>query len=163
TNDVLRRAHPVRALDLEERRLVSWQEAREFVHATETLRLDELGSSDRAMRIDVDGGRDIEVAGAAALLLRTRVPVASNLSARARVPMTSPLSVRALALAPDLHRLDISVSNESEGTDEDDDRQTMHATHVVVTVDDGAFVSAIDPPAELADRVAECVSEGAWA
>ena len=62
---------------------------------------------------------------------------------------TEPLVER---VGDDLFRVTAIVENEG--------RPPMGAAHVVLSVREGSFVSAIDPPAELAQLVAGCVQEG---
>jgi hypothetical protein len=63
-----------------------------------------------------------------------------------------------------LHRASVRIVNESDaGTAREAAlAQTLLACHAIVRVDDGAFVSTIDPPLELEPEARMCRTEGLW-
>jgi hypothetical protein len=68
-------------------------------------------------------------------------------------------------LRDDLRRVTASLSNLSQWSGLDRDAAQRHgfmSAHCVLRVRDGAFVSLMDPPAELAAEAAACDNHGLW-
>jgi hypothetical protein len=59
-----------------------------------------------------------------------------------------------------VHRLTVDVRNESQPGSSAE--RVLGATHVILGVASGAFVSLVDPPAELAALAATCENRGTW-
>jgi hypothetical protein len=75
------------------------------------------------------------------------------------------VSVEPHSLHAGLWLVSLSVANESAwpGTQRDEAvRRTLLSAHALLHVEGGAFVSGIDPPAELADATAELRRDGLW-
>jgi hypothetical protein len=80
-------------------------------------------------------------------------------------PLVGSLEVAATPVGPGLHRITVRVANRSDWDGEargEALRHTLLSTHVVARCEGGAFVSATDPPAELADAAAGCEQDGLW-
>ena len=68
-------------------------------------------------------------------------------------------------IEPGVWKITAHVENPSEfaGLDRDEALQhSMASAHLVLTVTDGEFVSLLDPPADLAQHVADCKNEGVY-
>jgi hypothetical protein len=111
----------------------------------------ELNGDEHTELILVPGGTDIERLGDAAEIVRTRWPV----QARVRLSIAD-------AEAPfPLRRLRVVVENAAAGQPVDSPRAEVLrrcpvATHLLLTVRDGAFLSLLDPPAWAAPAAKEC-------
>ncbi len=74
-------------------------------------------------------------------------------------------SIRAQRLESGLYRLTARVANTTSWQGEERRQALRHAlvsTHVAWQAQDGAFVSAADPPARLAEHVRACANAGTW-
>lgn len=65
------------------------------------------------------------------------------------------LSFHSAPLSPNLHKLTVKLRNTGE-------TETLISAHAVISVAEGALVSATDPPPEFADAAAQCVNAGVW-
>jgi hypothetical protein len=68
-------------------------------------------------------------------------------------------------LAPDLHRVTVTVANTATWDGADRGRllaQTFCSTHAVLRTGGGGFVSLADPPDPLRAAAASCRNDGAW-
>jgi hypothetical protein len=135
-------------LDVDGQRHVSWDEATEREIST--------GWQPRAAvqsaEIAIEGGSAREVIAGGAIERRWR-------------PLRGFLELSAEAVGPDVHRLTVTVRNETvwAGADRQDAlRQTLCSTHVVLRAGGGTFVSLTDPPGELGDAAAACRNAGWW-
>ncbi len=74
------------------------------------------------------------------------------------------LEVSSEELRPGLHRVTVRVSNTTpfEGGREEALRRTFCSAHVVLTAEQGAFVSLTDPPEELRSEAEACENDGLW-
>ncbi|HWD00400.1 MAG TPA: hypothetical protein VG456_26770 [Candidatus Sulfopaludibacter sp.] len=61
-----------------------------------------------------------------------------------------------------LHRLTVTIRNETPFDGGDVSRRSMLATHTILTATDGRFVSLMDPPDEYRDAAAKCQNTGTW-
>jgi hypothetical protein len=80
-------------------------------------------------------------------------------------PLDGVLEVASAPLGPRLHRLCVRFANRSTWDGEVREealRRTFLSTHLVARCTGGAFVSAIDPPAELAPVAVRCTNKGLW-
>lgn len=140
----------VRELELDGRRHLTFDEAvpQEF-----DVALDPLTGREHAELVTVPGGEDTELLGPDARVVRTRWP----LSARVRVSV-----VDAAAPFP-LRRLRVDVENavtdEPTGVPRPEVlRRCLIATHCLLSVRDGVFVSLLDPPAWAAAAAGKCTN-----
>jgi hypothetical protein len=148
----------VEALDVDGRRLVSWDEG-ELREVPFRLRLDGPPASEP---FEVPGGRDVEhvadAAGrAAARVVRERWPARGRLH----------LAAEPVAAARPLARVRVRVENDSPWADpgarrDDALRASLVATHLVLRVEGGEFLSLVDPPPWAAGAAAGCRSVRTW-
>jgi hypothetical protein len=140
----MRAGEPVDELCVRGERHLAWDEAveREVV-------LD-LGC---ARAIDVPAGSEREPLGGEDAIVRSWAALAGG------------VRTEAIELSPGVHRVGVSVRNESPfggGDREAALLQTFCSTHVVLQARAGAFVSLTDPPPDHAAAAAECVNAGVW-
>jgi hypothetical protein len=113
-----------------------------------------------------DEATEREVGGAFAIEAgSTRERIPGGAIERCWRPLRGALEVVAEALGDDVHRVTVSVRNETPwaGADRQDAlRQTFCSTHVVLRARAGAFVSLTDPPGELSDAAGACRNAGWW-
>ncbi|MFL5887948.1 MAG: hypothetical protein ACJ76M_02575 [Solirubrobacteraceae bacterium] len=133
---------PVDELECDGERHVSWEEATEREISTRAQHAD----------IAIEGGS-------------AREPIAGGAIERRWRPLHGSLAVASEELGGDVHRLTVTIRNETSwtGSDREDAlRQTFCSTHVVLRARGGEFVSLTDPPAELAGAAAACHNTGGW-
>jgi hypothetical protein len=112
--------------------------------------------------IDLPGGQDLEVVldedRVVGRLVRTREPVRLGVEVTVARP-PSPYGVV---------QVDVQVRNLTPATRNPGDtrpawlRRALVAAHVLLGIDDGRFVSQLDPPEWAKGYVAECANEGAF-
>ncbi|HZQ58100.1 MAG TPA: hypothetical protein VFA84_08695 [Acidimicrobiales bacterium] len=167
----------VRALQVQERRIedaagytvdsldtgrevwTTFDEAIEHEVVVGGLNVDELVAAPGPTDVDVvwDGGRDVEeIPGGYGRAVRTRWPV------QARVTVSA-----VWCTGPDpLVRVAVEVGNmtPAAATDVRDMavKQSLVAVHTLMAIDDGRFVSVLDPPPYAAEAVAACTNEGTY-
>lgn len=84
---------------------------------------------------------------------------------RESAPIEGALTMKAEAVGGRLWKLTVEITNETTGAAAERDAalpQTMLSTHALLTVENGAFVSSIDPPGDCAQAVADCRGGGLW-
>ncbi|MGI8879887.1 MAG: hypothetical protein ACR2KJ_05105 [Jatrophihabitans sp.] len=84
---------------------------------------------------------------------------------RRRWPLRAEIAVRAVCVADGVHRIEITVTNTAADTISDRDEATRVSfigAHLLLPVDDGEWISALDPPDELAGEVAACRNRRCW-
>lgn len=155
---------PCASLDVGDATFLPWDEA---VVAESVHRFDVPAAVEFSRQVDVDvpGGNEIENLFAAdgsvpGRLLRTRVPVHAELSLEV-APMYGPYGVR---------RLRFRLENTSEWSPlggpaparPDALRHALVAAHLVISVDDGKFLSLIDPPEWAKGYVELCEQVGTF-
>jgi hydrogenase maturation protease len=145
---------PVDTLDVDGRSFLTWDEAIERrVMVTAALPLaDPLHQS-----FEVAAGSD-EEALPAATGARAGALIRTWRALHGRVVVTSE------AVEPGLHRLTVEVTNTTPWTPPASRllASTLLATHLVLGVDGGQWVSLTDPPEPWADAVAACRNIGTW-
>ncbi|MCP2294139.1 hypothetical protein APR11_000543 [Nocardia amikacinitolerans] len=136
---------PVAELDVGGRALISWDEAVEHEIERGPMPL-----ADAAFDVSVPGGVDTEdvhdAAGAVAgRIVRTRQP----LGGRVEVSVDEQAGC---------HRVTIEVRNTAAAQSNSDDAlaHSLLGTHVIAELDDGEFVSLLEPPPEAAAAVEQC-------
>ncbi|MDQ6818632.1 MAG: hypothetical protein M3018_14695 [Actinomycetota bacterium] len=144
---------PVDQLEVGGERYLTWDEAVERELRVPELNIDQLRTG-HTRPIEIAGGREREdLAQGAGALVRTWHRLAGV------------VRVRASETASDALRLSVEVENTTPfdgGSRELALRETFCSTHVLLHVDDGAFVSMTDPPPELTSAAAACRNQGTW-
>jgi hypothetical protein len=148
---------PLHELTVDDELYLAWQEAREREVVAPGLAPRALERG-HAVEINVPAGSEhedlIDAAGRRAGAL-----------ARSWRSLTGKVEISAAPLRPGLFRLAVEVSNTSDWRGEDREdalNQTFASTHTALRIDDGAFVSLTDPPAELRAEAETCRNEGTW-
>jgi hypothetical protein len=130
---------PVDELVVDGERFLSWEEAAERTVTTAA--------------IDIPAGREEEgLAGDGAIV-------------RSWDGLTGTVTVDLVPIGPDLRRLTVEIANTTPFAGEGREAAlacTFCSTHTVLRGDGAAFVSATDPPAELAAEAAACRNERTW-
>ncbi|MGH6822688.1 MAG: hypothetical protein ACRECP_06865 [Methylocella sp.] len=78
------------------------------------------------------------------------------------------LTIAAKNVAPGVFRLTVRIENVTTVESTEPDQKTaahwraFASTHTILCVRGGAFISLIDPPAELKDAAAACNNQGTW-
>ncbi len=153
-------AHRVASMDVDGTLYQTWQEAieREIVGPIQPLC--ELGGchSHDVYSFGIDSG----------LQLLTRDGHCVGLVRRSQAMIGVGVKTACVALEDRVFQLTVELQNISEmampssAYQEDPFDQVLASTHIILGVDGGEFVSAIDPPPEYADRVAACENRGLW-
>jgi len=121
--------------------LEAWQEAEEREIAVGEFRLAELGNDKRRVEVEFPGEQ------------------------AQRRQINGAVEVSALLVNENLFRLSVRILNETEFAGISRDEALMRSlvsTHTVLGVEEGEFVSMINPPEELRAAAAECKNMGAW-
>jgi hypothetical protein len=141
---------------------VPWDEAVEHAVDIEPLRLLPVASARRQQSFQLSAGVDVETVrsgdgGVVGRVVRRRETVDGTVNVAAE-----------WAAGPGAFvKVSVTVRNTSPFTDESAQRDDMigHAliaVHTMLAIDDGAFVSLLDPPEIAAEAVAGCVNEATF-
>jgi hydrogenase maturation protease len=141
--------------------LLAWEEAREREIVAAGLRVQRLLREEARVPFAFPAERTIEAARAAD-------GVIAGLIVRTAQALRGEVAIAAEPAGAGAWRLAVRVEN---GTPlpplgdigrETATRHALASTHVALGVEQGAFVSLIDPPAELAEAAARCDNRGLW-
>jgi hypothetical protein len=107
----------------------------------------------------VPGGEDVEPVrdGGGARLVRRRCPLRGTLSLRAD-PLPGPFGGMRLRMTVQ----NVSPWHEPAATRAEALKHALVATHTLLSVSEGAFLSLLDPPEWAADAARDCRNEGSW-
>jgi len=148
---------PVDELVIGDEGYLSWEEATERELAAEVA-IAEGHQQPLRVPIEVPEGREEEqLHGADGQLAGTIV--------RTWRTLAGVLEVGVGRLRPDLHRVTVTVANETPwegGAREEALERSFCSTHAVLRTGGGAFVSLTDPPERLRAEAEACRNEGAW-
>jgi|SRR5579885_610409 len=155
------RLRTVEALEVDGRRLQTWQEAEEREVLTGGLQLDELTASAQRRDFSFPPRRDLEPVRdssgrIAAILIREQQAVHGSIEIAAE-PKTSGVFVLTVAisnLTP--------VAGAAAISREEVMPQSFASAHTVLEAVDGEFVSMTDPPPELEQIAGQCRNIGTW-
>ncbi|HET7752966.1 MAG TPA: hypothetical protein VFK85_03570 [Anaeromyxobacteraceae bacterium] len=146
--------HEVESLDVDGRRLVSWDEG--DVREVELRHAITPAGSDSSVPFEVEGGSETE-------LVHDRRGALAATVERDRAPVRGTVWIRAQPVAAErpLVRLHVRVENETPWQDpcarrDDALRSSCIATHLLLAVSGGEFVSLLDPPGWAAAAAASC-------
>lgn len=151
----------VQSLGVDDREVMAWEEAVEREVALGRLRPCDLQHAAITTPFRFEGARDVEFVRAqdgrvVAALIRTSETIEGVIEAKAQ------------KLAPDVWKLTIRIKNETPLSDSDRKERAaaqlraFASTHAILTVEDGAFVSLLDPPEELREAAAQCRNVGVF-
>ncbi len=148
----------VEALELDGEQHLTWQEAIEREVEVSIAGIGSLLAAPERLTFGFPGARELtplRVAGGgiAGVLLRTRMPVAGEVSLAAErvTDAVFRLTVEILNTTPLAEALGRSEAQLS----------ALASTHTILGTD-GAFVSLLDPPEALAGAAAACANQGTW-
>jgi hypothetical protein len=153
---------PVAELQVGNVRYLSWDEATEREVCTCVVLGDEAASVERRIAIE---------AGAVEELLTDSAGAQAGAIVRSWQRIDATVVVHATPLdsyAPRrVFRLSGTVTNDSAWRGDSSERaaalrETLASAHLVLRADDGAFISATDPPELFAGDVGRCRNEGLW-
>jgi hypothetical protein len=137
-------------------RHLAWDEARERELALPTLRL---GEKPVATRIEIEAGSEREA-------VRDEGGSKAGAVIRSWEALQGTVELAARPLGASLHLLAVEIRNTTEvgaGTPREQVlRRTLCSAHTVLRAPQGRFVSATDPPPELASAAGLCRNEGTW-
>jgi hypothetical protein len=142
------RGEPVDELEVGGERYLAWDEATEREVTTGPLSLGDA----RRVQIDITAGEAREPAGDGEIVRSWR-------------ELQGAVAVDTQRLAPQLFRLGVTIENTTRwpgGPRVQALRHTLCSTHTVLRADGADFVSATDPPPEVADAAGACRNEGTW-
>jgi hypothetical protein len=151
---------PVDKLEVAGQVYVNWEEAVDQVVDLPPLRLCGLGNGGYEEVFRFDGGAETDLietdTGVAARVTRSRHPVEGRVRVEAAPTYGGPLV-----------KVAVTVQNDTDwaGTTTRRDDVMGHslvAVHTMLAVDDGSFVSLLEPPDEAREAVADCHNDGAF-
>src|SRR5438094_448271 len=151
---------PVDKLAVEGKELLTWDEAIEREVEQSEIAIDQLLSSEREFSIDIPGGREIAFLSGSSGQIKGRI-VRERWSIRGMIRLAAQKLGRVI-------KIRVRIENLSEWPTEwraDRSlalRQFFIATHTLLSVRDGGFVSLMDPSKWARDAAAGCVNLYAW-
>ncbi len=156
-----RPTRPVDFLEVDQQRYQTWQEAIERQVDSLDLIIQDLCGATREILFKFGPSTTTEtICGIdqkqAGLVVRTQQELWGT------------VAVKATRLADDLHRLRVTIRNETPLPDADSLTReqallsSFASTHAVLTATEGQFSSLLDPEPELVQEAAECQQHGCW-
>ncbi|MDQ2960821.1 MAG: hypothetical protein M3R48_07195, partial [Candidatus Dormibacteraeota bacterium] len=151
----------VDAFELDGRIHRTWEEAAERSLDAGASTIGSLLHAPRRLALTVEAGSEVE-------WLRTADGRVGGALVRDHQPLSVSADVSAERLTADIARVRVSITNDTPVTAADvagRDAALRHAlvsTHVVLAVENGAWLSLADPPADAVDLAAACVNTGLW-
>ncbi len=151
---------PVEELEVGGKRFFAWEEAVEREVEKDAIAIEELFSSGRELPVDIPGGRDVE-------LLRGANGSIAGRSVKERWPMRGVIRLNAERWGR-LTKIRMRVENLGDWPDAcpaDRNlalRRSFIATHALLSVENGAFISLIDPPECARTAAASCENLHVW-
>jgi hypothetical protein len=152
---------PADSLEIGGNLVMDWDEALDRIVDLPPVRLLPPGVGDREETFRFEGGTDTELISSgdgavAGRLVRRREPV----DGRVRVATTRAAGQRLLKIA-------VTVENATDWTGASTKRddilsRSLVAVHTMLAVEDGAFVSLLDPPEDARDAAGGCHNDGAF-
>ncbi|HZT87768.1 MAG TPA: hypothetical protein VFA12_07350 [Stellaceae bacterium] len=151
----------VAALDVDGTQWLEWEEAVEREVAVSEAALQNLAAIPAPVQFHFPPERSVEP-------IRNVGGVVAGLVMRTAHALAGTVALSAVRLAPDLFRLTVRIENRAplDRFEREDrplaQRAAFASTHTLLGVENGVFVSLLDPPAELAEAAAQCRNEGTW-
>jgi hypothetical protein len=152
---------PVASLEIDGTRVTTWEEAVEREVNAPGLAIREWLDGAAGIPFGFPGTRQIEP------LKRSDGQVVGVIQ-RTGLEVQGNLTIATEALGDDLFRLTTLIENVTPcepseiGDRNRAQRRALVATHTMLGVRGGAFVSLIDPPADLREAASRCDNQGAW-
>ncbi len=151
---------PVDKIAIDGKEFLTWEEAIEREVEHNEIDIQQLLSSARELSFDIPGGRDVEILGDSGGQSRARI-VRERWAIHGRIRL-------AAETVGGLIKIYVGIENITEwpnGSGENRSlalRQSLIATHSILSLNDGAFLSLIDPPERAREAAACCVNLHAW-
>jgi hydrogenase maturation protease len=151
----------VEKLQVGDRLLQTWQEAVAREVVLKGLDLGALVREPRRMEFTCPASRTIEP-------VRGRTGAIDAILLRAQNAINGAVRVSAEAVGKELYKLSVQIENntalEHPGgvSREQAVLDALASTHTILSVQNGEFLSLIDPPHECREVAAACVNEGTW-
>ena len=152
---------PVRELRVGERVFQSWQEATERDVFAGPLSVSELEQTVVQRPFELPARTEYEA------ILSADGQIA-GLITRTREQISGTLEITASCLRDEVCKLTLRVSNGTETSDggklsrDDAVRRSLLSAHSILRVEEGEFISLLDPPEDLRDFASACSNIGTW-
>lgn len=152
---------PVQTLQVGEQLLHSWQEAEEREIVLDEMRLGDLSAQPRCVPFRFPGGRCAEP-------VRDANGQIAGIVRREQQEIEGEIAIEAIEIAEGLFRLSCRVHNRtSPASSQLTSREeallyTLVSAHTILGVQDGEFISLIDPPQRWGKHAADCRNIGVW-
>jgi len=151
----------VETLQVGDQILQTWQEAIEREIVLPSFRLSDLLPAGHSTVLNFPGGRELEPVRSA----DGRIAAAIVLT---KGSVTGKVEVVAECVERGLFKITVRILNITStmiSSSANRDAALMHSllsAHTILSIDEGEFVSSIDPPAELKNAASECKNVGTW-
>lgn len=152
---------PVASLDVDGQRHIAWEEALERAVAIPSLTVGAV----------LDATRSIAFSFPASVQREPVFTVSGQIAGelvRTAQALSGSITIAAHQVAEQTWRLNVRIENDSPITEAEltprdlAQRRAFVSTHTILGLEDGVFVSLMDPPADLRDAASGCESIGAW-
>jgi len=151
----------VETLKVGDQILQTWQEAIEREIVLPSFRLADLLASGHSTVLEFPSGRELEPvrsadASIAAVIVRTKDCVTGKVEVCAECVEDGLFKIT-------VRILNISATRDPSAPGRDEAlMQSLLSAHTILSIDEGEFVSSIDPPVELKNAASECKNVGTW-
>ncbi|MGH6846897.1 MAG: hypothetical protein ACREC0_05520 [Methylocella sp.] len=151
----------VASLKVGEEVFQSWEEAIERDVTAPSLMLEQLASAPLKVPFAFTGQRSLKP-------LYGPDSRVHGLFIHTSADLQGELTIAAAGVAPGVFRLTVRIDNVTPLADTESRKQSeahwraFASTHTILCVRGGAFISLLDPPAELKDAAAACNNQGTW-
>jgi hypothetical protein len=152
---------PVPSLEIDGTRFLAWEEAVEREVDVADVELRHWLDGTARIPFEFSGTRQLEP-------LRRSDGLVAGLLRRTALAVQGELTIAAEPVAGDVFRLTIRIENLSSGEPSETgdrnqaQRRALVATHTMLGVHGGAFVSLMDPPEDLRQAASDCNNQGTW-
>jgi hypothetical protein len=144
-----------------DQRLHAWEEAVERTVTADSLTLSELIGARMLVPFCFAGQRKLET-------VRAPDGTIPGVLIRSAIAVEGALTISAREVASSIFKLTIGIENVTPvewpaelGQDEAQQRAFI-STHMILRIENGEFVSLLDPPDALADAARQCYNQGTW-
>ncbi|MFL6278308.1 MAG: hypothetical protein ACJ74G_24245 [Blastocatellia bacterium] len=153
--------HLVESLEVGDQLFQSWQEAVERETSAPPLDLNDLVTEARRLMFAFPSSREIEP-------LRDASGKIVGVIVRKQESLKGTLEITTRPAGDNLFKFTVRILNRTQFEDaasksrDEALMQSLVSTHTILSLRDGEFVSLLDPPAGLRERVADCRNVGTW-